>query len=124
MKQFKWELKIALATGPDNTYHIKYFDNIFDCIDYMEEILNGNIEDDWDCHIESYQEHQHLKTLTDEQIKQAIKPRTENSYYSSFENFKELIKRNEKKYNKKEFLNQMISDFVTKVSSYDNTRKS
>ena len=46
-----YELNIPLANYPDTKTHIKSFINILDLIDYLRNIINNKIEDDWNCHI-------------------------------------------------------------------------
>jgi hypothetical protein len=48
----KYKVKIPLANYPDTRTHDKEFDNVLDVIDYFKAIINDEIEDDWNCHIQ------------------------------------------------------------------------
>lgn len=48
----KYKVKIPLANYPDTRTHDKEFDNVLDVIEYFKAIINDEIEDDWNCHID------------------------------------------------------------------------
>jgi hypothetical protein len=92
----KYKVKIPLANYPDTRTHDKEFDNILDVIDYFKAIINDEIEDDWNCHIDEAKGLQYL-----------IKNKLENSISKEyFDSLKE-------EYNEIEMVDYMFYTYVT-----------
>lgn len=94
----KYKIKIPLANYPDTRNHDKEFDNVLDVINYFKAIINDEIEDSWNCHIQ-------------EAITCAKILKSENTSIIKSQEFKDLYE----EYNEVVMINYMFDTYVKRI---------